>query len=172
MKFKLSKGKFFVLAILSLTAIHFVFFRAPSESQMLADFHAHKAEFEQLRAMLAQDKNVKVIGPDWTIAQWSSKPNGVGSSELPLNVSNARLVHYRALLKQLGTKTVVVDEEQNRIRLARFGGGFTDTSWGIGYAWCQKPPKALVKSAYSQHPGRDKMHFSRIEGDWYLYHLR
>ncbi len=172
MKFKLSKGSIFLLVVLALIGVRMLFFRAPSESQMIAKFHAHKAEFEQLRLMMAQDKNVHDIGPDWVTAQWSNKPDGIGSSELPLNISNARLARYRALLKQLGMTTVVVDQEQKRIRLELFGGGFTDTSWGIGYAWSKTPPNPLVKSAYNQMPGESGICFSRIEGDWYIYHRR
>ena len=130
---------------------------------MIAHFRAHRAEFEQLHLMLAQDKNVHVIGPDWVDAQWGDK------SALPLNVSDARLARYRALLKQLGMITVVVDAERQRVRLERFGGGFTDTSWSIGYSWSRDTPKPLVNSAYHQYPGKDKIHYSRIEGDWYIY---
>ena len=172
MKFKLSKGKIFLLLIIGLIAVHFVFFRAPSEAQMIAKFHAHKAEFEQLRLMMEEDKNVHDIGPDWVMAQWSVSPEGVTVAELPLDISSDRLARYRALLRQLGMKTVVVDAKWHRIRLYQFGGGFTDTSWSIGYAWSKNAPKPLVKSAYNQMPGREGMNFSRIEGDWYLYHSR
>lgn len=169
MKFKWSKGKIFLLLILGAFAIHLLFFRAPSEAQMIDKFHAHKAQFEQIRLMLAHDRNIHVIGPDWVTAQWGFTPEGVSVAELPFNVSNARLAHYRALLKQLGMETLVVDARRHRVRLYQFGGGFTDTSWSIGYAWSRDTPKPLVKSAYNQYPGKDKIHYSRVEGDWYIY---
>ncbi len=174
MKFKWSKGKIFVLAILALVTIHWLFFRALSEAQMIAKFHAHKAEFEQLRLMVA-DKNVQVIAKNWTEAKHKNIPLGVevkGSTKLPLNISKDRLLLYRKRMNDLGIIKVVGYDQSRQIRFSLFGGGWTDTTWGIGYAWCKDTPKPLVKSAYNQMPGRDKIHFSRIEGDWYLYQYR
>ena len=174
MKFKLSKGKIFLLLIIGLIAVHFVFFRAPSEAQMIAKFHAHKAEFEQIRLMMEED-NVREIGPNWVEMRYkkiSAENGSFNLEELPLKASPARLALYRSRLKALGLDSARLDQFKNRIRLYQFGGGFTDTSWSIGYAWSKNAPKPLVKSAYNQMPGREGMNFSRIEGDWYLYHSR
>ena len=171
MKIQLSKGKIFVLAITTLIAVHFVFFRAPSESQMIAKFHAHKAQLEQLRLMMKED-NIRVIGPNGVEMKYKEIPMGNGVSnlvELPLKASPARLSLYRSRLKALGLHSARLDQFRNQIRFYQFGGGFTDTSWAIGYAWCKDTPKPLVKSAYYQMPGREGIHFSRIEGDWYIY---
>jgi len=169
MKFKWSKGKIFLLLILGAFAIHFLFFRAPSEAQMIAKFHANKAQFEQLRLMLAHDKNVKDIGPDWTNAKYKKMPDGVEMPQLPLNVSDKRFALYRARMKQLGISMLLVDERRDLVRFSVFGGGFTDTSWSIGYVYSKNIPNPLVKSAYYQMPGREGIHFSRIEGNWYIY---
>lgn len=174
MKFKRSKGKIFLLLILSAFAIHYLFFRAPSEAQMIAKFHEHKAQFEQLRLMMEED-NIRVIGPNWVEMRYKEIPRGNGISdlvELPMNVSSARLALYRSRLKSLELDSARLDQFKNRIRFYQFGGGFTDTSWSIGYAWCKNTPKPLVKSAYNQMPGREGLIFSRIEGDWYIYHRR
>lgn len=139
---------------------------------MIAEFHAHKAKFEQLRLMLVQDKNLKALGVDWANAKYKRMPDGVEAPALPLNVSQSRLALYRSRMKRLNIGTIVVDERTNRIRFSVFGGGFTDTTWSIGYAWSKNTPQPLVESAYSQMPARDKMHFSRIEGHWYMYHRK
>ena len=174
MRLQWSKGKIFVLAITALIAVHFVFFRAPSEAQMIAKFHAHKAQFEQIRLMMKED-NIRSIGPNWVEMKYKEMPMGNGVFnlvELPLKASPTRLGLCRSRLNALGLSSARLDQFRNRIRFYQFGGGFTDTSWGIGYAWCKDTPKPLVKSAYNQMPGRDKTHFSRIEGDWYIYHSR
>lgn len=172
MKPKLSKGVIFVLAIVALLVARWFFFRAPSESQMIASFHAHKAEFEQIRLMMAAD-DLSAVGPDSASAQPRQVPPGGGVTGLelmPLNVSESRLALYRSRLKTLGLYSVSADNLKNRVRFIQFGGGFTDTVWHIGYMWCKDTPKPLVKSAYHQMPGQNNTHFSRIEGNWYIYH--
>ena len=144
---------------------------------MIDKFHAHKTEFEQLRLMVAQDKNVRIITKSWTDAKYKKMPDGVDSPQLPLNVSQKRLALYRERMKYLGISMLLVDERRNLVRFTQFGGGFLDTSWNIGYAYAPETPKALikkvlVKSAYNQMPGKEGIHFSRIEGDWYIYHSR
>ncbi len=61
---KPTKFQKFLLFVFAVFVIHRVFFRAPSEAEMIAKFRGHKAEFEQIRLMLQQDKNVAAIGPD------------------------------------------------------------------------------------------------------------
>lgn len=163
-KRKLLKRTRFLLAILDAFAIHFFFFRAPSEAAMLEKFQQRKADFEQLRLMLEQDKNVETIGSDWVRTKWG------GRDELPLNISASRIALYRSRLKDLGFARV--DSYKGRVQLEQFGGGFTDTTWGIGYVWSARPLTPLVRSAYHSMPMRDHWNFSRIEGNWYIYHRR
>ena len=171
---KLSKPQIFGLFVLALFAVHYLFFRAPSEAQMIAKFHQRKAEFKQIRLMLGQDRNVETIGSDWVRAKYGDKngnqPEGVDLHELPLNISPQRIALYRERLRALGFSRV--DSYNGGVQLPEFGGGFTDTTWGIGYMWSAKPLNPLVKSAYSQMPKRDHWHYSYIEGNWYLYHRR
>lgn len=153
-----------LLAVVGLLTLRFVFFRAPSEAEMIAKFQRHKAEFEQIRLMLRQDRNIETIGPDWVETEWT------GNARLPLNVPEGRISLYRARLKGLGFSRV--DRYKGHVQLEEFGGGFTDTSWGIGYVWSSTTPVPLVKSAYNQMPMRERRHFSRLEGNWYIYHRR
>ncbi len=176
---RFSKLKIFGLAILGLVAVHYIFFRAPSEAQMIAKFHQRKAEFEQIRLMLKQDKNVGTIGNNWIEAQLGpdkiqspkNKKQGIVTlHRLPLNLSASRIALYRSRLRKLGFSRV--DAHDGRVQLEQFGGGFTDTTWGIGYMWSAKPLTPLVKSAYWERPNKDDRHFSHIEGNWYMYHRR
>ncbi len=160
------------LAIVSVTIAYWFFSRALSEAQMISHFHAHKGEFEQIRLMLARDKNVRVIGPDWTLTQSEFDSQGRWTRDLPLDVSPARLALYRQHMNKLGFTNVYVYEQDHRIHFPLFGGGFTDTTWNIGYAYSPEAPTPLVKSAYNEYPGKYKTHFTRIEGDWYIYHSR
>jgi hypothetical protein len=166
-----SRLKALGLLIFAGLMVYFLFFRAPSEARMLNKFHQHKAEFEEIRLMLAQDKCIATIGPDWVQAKYAPSKNSINWHEMPLTVSAGRIEPYRSRLRELGLSRVDCSLDGS-IHLAQLGGGFTDTTWSIGYYWSAKPPRPLVNSAYAQRPPRDKWDFSRIEGNWYLYQRR
>lgn len=119
---------------------------------------------------MQQDKNVQMISDDWVEAKYSEEKDGVEMHELPLNVSQKRIELYRSRLHQLGFARI--NSYQGRIHMAEFGGGFTDTTWSIGYIWSATPLSPIVQSAYEQQPNRDEWHISPIEGNCYLYHRR
>ena len=136
---------------------------------MIAHFKAHKAEFEQLRAMLQQDKKIFVIGSDWVRSR-----DGAGDTLADIGISMQRLDKYRALMNKLDVAPIGgFSSRENYFQFHVFGGGFTDTTWGIGYVWSKKPPEAIVKSAYWHRPimRGDRVH-SHIEGNWYIFHRR
>ncbi len=171
MKIKRSKGKVFVLAIAMLLVTFWFSTRPLSEAQMIAKFHAHKAQFEQLRLMMKED-NLASVDLEFASAQPKQVPidGGFTNEPMPLEVSESRLALYRSRLKALNFDWIHARQTPNIVTLRQFGGGFMDTSWSIGYVWYQTPPKSLVKSAYHQMPYRDHTNVSRIEGDWYIYH--
>jgi hypothetical protein len=151
-----------------LALCYFCFFRAPSEAEMIAKFQQRRTEFEQIRLMLQQDQNqdqnIDEIFPTFVRAKWGDQ------GELPLNVSEARLALYRSRLSALGFSSV--RRYEGKIQLGQFAGGFADTTWSIGYIWSAQPLTPLVESAYSSRPQRDHRHYSRLGGNWYLYHRR
>jgi len=165
---KLSRRiKIVLLLIVGLVAAKTIFFRAPSEDQMIAHFRQHKAEFEQLRAMLLEDKQIMMIGSDWLRSRdWDLPDN---SEEI--GVSRQRLADYHALMNTLDVAPIGGDDDY--VQFNRFGGGFTDATWGIGYAWSRKPPETIVKSAYWHKPiMRGRRVHSHIEGNWYIFQRR
>jgi len=162
---RLSKILLCVIVVLCFVTVHFIFFRAPSEINMIHKFHQRKGDFEQIRLMLKEDKNVATIGSFWVTGKWSEE-----KGELSPYLSTKRLALYRSRLKDLGFSRV--DSDDGYIQLEQFGGGFTDTSWGIGYIWSATTPVPIVKSAYNQRPPQNTWCYSRIEGNWYIYQRR
>jgi hypothetical protein len=160
------KLKIFLLIVVGLIAVKYIFFRAPSEAQMIAHFKTHKTEFEQLRSMLQQDKKIFDIGSDWL-----SSRDGTGDSLTDTGITQQRLNQYRILMDKLNVSPIGrFSSRENYFRFSVFGGGFTDTTWSIGYVWSDKTPENIVPSAYNTMP-RNRSH-SRIEGKWYIYHRR
>lgn len=159
--------KILIIIVIGIVVIHYTFFRAPSESQMLANFKGHKAQFEQLRLMLEHDKKVGNISPDGFVDKGLWHYNSLLDSGL----SQQRLDKYRKLMKICGVSNIGrLGYKEGYYRFIVFGGGFTDTSWSIGYAWSEQKPSHIVKSAYNTiYSG---WCHSPIEGHWYIYHMR
>jgi hypothetical protein len=158
--------KIFIVILIGIAAIHYAFFRAPSESQMLANFKEHKIQLEQLRSMLQQDRKVQAIAFDWFSG------TGVPDDSLKsAGISQQRLDAYRKLMKIFGVSLIGrLGGKKGYFKFAVFGGGMTDTSWSIGYAWSEDTPSHIVKSAYNTvYSG---WCHSPIEGHWYIYHMR
>jgi len=159
--------KIIVVIIIGITVIHYVFFRAPSESQMLANFKEHKVQLEQLRAMLQHDKKVGGISPDSFVDKELWHDNSLKDA----GISQQRLDEYRKLMKISGVTHIGrLSDKKGYFRFYVFGGGMTDTSWSIGYAWSEDKPSHIVKSAYNTI--YNGWCHSPIEGHWYIYHMR
>lgn len=162
-----NKKRIFVFFIAILIVTFYIRSRAPSEARMIANFREHKAQFEQLRLMIQQDKRVRSLSSGWLSDQ------NMNSTDDPmsLGISKQRWARYQSLLKSVGADSI--SNRNNYIRFYVFGGGFTDTSWSIGYAWSAEPPPIMVESAYWHKPTmRDKIYHSRIENGWYIYNRR
>jgi hypothetical protein len=154
-----------VAGVGALVLLRATLFRTPSEAEMIRKFRQHRAQFEQIRLMLQRDKNIETIGPDWVDTRYEG--NGRWAA---LNVSADRIALYRARLKRLGFSRV--DYYQGLVQLEQFGGGFADTTWGIGYMWSKNLPPALVRSAYRSKPMRGHRTYSVLDGNWYIYQRR
>ncbi len=132
----------------------------PSEDQLKARFVEHRAEFEVLRSMVQAD------APHISLHTLQNSIQRDDNSALP----PARVQRYQALMQTLHIWRI--DGNKERFRMYVFGGGFTDTSWSIGYAFSRKRPQKIVSSAYKRQFVRDTTVYSPLDGNWYLYQLR
>jgi len=127
--------KIIIVIIIGIAVIHYAFFRDPSESQMLTNFTEHKVQFEQLRLMLGHDKKVGGISPDGFVDKGSWHYNSLKDT----GISQQRLDEYRKLMKASGVTYIGrLSYKKGYLRFYVFGGGMTDTSWSIGYAWSEQ----------------------------------
>ncbi len=142
----------------------------PSEAEMISNVQKNRAAFQQLVEMAHSD-NLLSAG-----SLHGLKLKKLRTDEFKrVEISQARLKQYQALLKQVGAKRIDYSLSRGTCRFYVFGGGFTDTSWSIGYAWARKPTTAMkiVPSAYSQQGQmRDTTVHSIIEKDWFIFHSR
>lgn len=152
--------------------------RAPSESEMRANFRRDKTLLTQFVRMARNDKL------RWTNGERSDclgdidyydKKSGATCYKARHDLSEERQGKYRAIMRQAGVHNVVYSSDEGICRFSVFGGGFTDTSWSIGYAWAEKPsiPLKIVPSAYYYRGQmRGTIVYSRLEKDWFIYRSR
>src|SRR4029077_10414909 len=81
-----------IIALLLIVASSSCSYRHPTDDTLLARFHSHKPQFNQLLQMFVADKQLGRVAYDFTRTE---KPGDIG-------VSEERLREYRALFGELG----------------------------------------------------------------------
>jgi len=137
-------------------------FAAPSEEQLKARYVEHRAEFEELRELVQAD------APD-DLGGLHISGNYARTDQGP-SLSASRVARYRALMKSVGVESI--NGGKTRFRMAVFGGGFTDTSWSIGYAFSRRKPEIVVPSVYRWGARQNHTAFAPLSENWYLYNSR
>lgn len=142
-----------------------------SGEEVITEFREHKTEFEELRAMLEEDraKGLKSIGTEKT------EPATLDA----IGISAERLAHYREKMRAMKVTSISITPNPEFYR-------------GLLIAWLPSPPETkpdgsvrvvprldaelnrqlLADAAYKdQHHQKPKMHprfYRQIEGNWYL----
>jgi len=132
-----------------------------SDRDLIANFHRHHAEFEQLRDMILRDKGLLRVTSDLT---WPEDPQTIG-------IPSSRIAEYRGLLKKLGIQGgIAVSSDQENIELTTSFRGFITHGSQKGYLYTsESTPKYLVAGLdrFSQSGvGGGWVH---VDGNWYLF---
>lgn len=154
---RLSRKQWIFLAFIGLALDLWWLQRAPSEEAMQRTFFEHRREFDELQALALSETN--------------SGDNRFAPGERAPTARRTRAVE---LMYQLGISTAYFNrrEEGPYQGFYVFGGGFTDTSWSIGYAYSRAPLSPIVPRAYAMpdyaRTGKTR-HFAPLDGGWYIY---
>jgi hypothetical protein len=126
----------------------------PSDEALIRQFESNAQRYNQVIAMLSQDRKVGTIGRDFLFE--ADKPF-VGADVSQLEITEDRLAEYKRLLALSGT-----------VRLDRYGdevvsfmswaSGFARNTHHKGIAWITRPLA-----------GGGERRYSRIRDNWYLY---
>lgn len=141
----------------------------PNERQVILNFNAHRAEFERLRTMLAEDKNLI------RLANWGVQTSKeLGTSENPTADFPAERYHqYLDLLRQaggLGTQRDRADPPAD-ICIWIFASGWAGDTRHQDICWEKETPPNQVASLdnFYRTPKPRKPVFRHIEDNWYLW---
>ena len=138
----------------------------PRESKITTDFRAHRAEYEQLRKMLLDDKDVDVV------ADWGVLTNGSPISKTPPDgMPIKRYQEYLALLKETGARAVSQMREPAEARILVWGSGWAADTRHVAVSWLANEPSNTMVSleAFYRTPKPRKPVYIHIEGNWYIW---
>lgn len=141
-----------------------------SDAKLIANFREHRAEFEQLRAMIIQDKGLERVDNNRTL------PEDLQG----IHVSSARIEEYRKLLIKLGIRGgIEASSDRRHISFISSYRGWVTHNSEKGYVYTEKPVEAEdIVEDLDQYIVEDLDQFlehqvgsgaRRIEGNWYLY---
>jgi len=132
------------------------------DQEMLDHFARHEKGFEELAAMVRQDKKLVRVDTDWTDP---TDPATAG-------VSAERIAEYRRRFQELGILRgfqAKHDPEYFTFIVNTVGLGISGS--GKGYAYLEQTPDLIVKDldTYKSPDGRSFLAYRQIKGNWYLF---
>lgn len=153
--------------VVSLLIVDHVSSMPPKESKIIRDFRAHRSEYEQLRKMLLDDKDVHLV------ATWGILTVDSPISKMPLDggMSIQRYQQYLTLLKESGALSVGRWEDPPEIKLLVWGSGFAGDTRHVAVAWLDKePPNTMISlAAFYETPKPRNPVYVHIDGNWYIW---
>jgi hypothetical protein len=160
---------FFVVALVaSLLVAVSVSSRPPKESKITNDFRAHRAEYEQLRQMLLDDRRVSVVA-SWGVLNddhsliWEMPPAG----EMPIE----RYQKYLGLLHQANALAIAQMRTPPEIRVLVWGSGFAADTRHVAVSWLGQEPLNTMTSLdeFYRTPKPRSPVYIHIDGKWYIW---
>jgi len=124
---------------------------------LITNFHAHRAEFEQLREMSTEDATMTRVDDNWTN---------------PSSLNPTRVAEYRRLFKVIGTpRGIIAHPNRDRIEFISTSHGWVVSGSSKGYLYLKERPIKLVDNldGYGWHSEMDTFVIRHIEGNWYLF---
>lgn len=133
------------------------------DKELIANFNAHKADFEKLVSMVLEDKDLTRVDDDWTSPR---DPQTIG-------VSPERIAEYRQMFAKLGLpRGFSATVDKTRIEFIASSQGYVTHGSSKGYLYGDKSfsgevVESLDEMSLAKRPfGSGCRH---IEGKWYLY---
>lgn len=141
----------------------------PSDRRMLAEFQAHRSDFERLRAMFQEDRQLERVAPSFFRSTGGHAPDDVRGRDA---VVEDRVAAYRALFSQLGLSSGIGGTADKQvIEFIRSTRGLSVSGSSKGFLYAAVPPEPVVPDLDHYRSVDDRSHtaYRHIDGHWYLY---
>ena len=147
--------------------IHFSM-QPPKESTTVAHFYGHRAQYDQLRAMLLSDN--RLAGVDsWGVQLATGPP--VGRMPPVGGISLDRFHRYLALLDEIGGNAAYRTEgEHPEVGVSVWAAGWAGSSRHVDICWREDEPTNQVASLdeFYRTPEPRKPVYRHIDGNWWM----
>ena len=137
-----------------------------TDAEMVENFRLHRADFENLLAMIRDDeskigKRLYRIDYDWT------EPKDLGA----LGISDERVREYRSLFPKIGVpRGFYAYGEDDVYMFVASTQGIAVSGTSKSYVWRPEPPSLLANEELQEYVRRNNLGraYRHIEGNWYL----
>jgi hypothetical protein len=139
----------------------------PDEQAFIQNFQTHQNEFEKIRAMFQEDRQIIRV----------TKPGIVLSGSLTVqmptgrDISLSRFQDYSALLARIGASSISRSDHDDAIWLTTWASGWAADTKRMGLCWKPETPEGLVRSLDEVgKPGtKPGLYFQSVSDNWYLF---
>jgi hypothetical protein len=142
--------------------------RPPDEAATIANFYAHRAEYDELREMLLADNDLI------RVAEWGvqTSDSAVPQFPPPGRFPAVRYRKYLSLLTEIGAKGAFRTHQASpEIGVQVWASGFAGDTRHVNVCWREGGPTNQVASldGFYRTPKPRKSVYRHIEGNWYLW---
>ncbi|HYX72053.1 MAG TPA: hypothetical protein VE732_04725 [Nitrososphaera sp.] len=135
-----------------------------SDEELIANFQAHRSEFNQLLEMISQDKGLQRVDDNWTRPE---NPQTIG-------ISQERIDAYRKLFGSAGVpRGFYAFHDEGVFEFIASAQGLAVSGSSKGYIYSTNPLTRVVANLDNYHLLENKPYgypiYRHIEGNWYLF---
>jgi hypothetical protein len=138
----------------------------PSDAQLIENFRAHRAQLDELMAMMKEDKVLRRVDDTWTDPE---NPSTIG-------ISAGRIADYRRILSSIGyPRGFYYNPESGSVTFVAWAVGLSISGASKSVMFRPLDPKPLVEDLDTYQPPDGQgyaLAYRHIEGDWYLEYDR
>ncbi len=152
----------------------FLYDRAhPPDNEMIANFEAHEAEFDQLVNMCREDPDMSRIANDFL---WTNNSVRWPRPESDWGISRARWDAYKKLFAAVDLDNGLSCDGGDIVFMFANNQGIVPSGSSKGYAYLSEPPEKAISSLdeYSHRSLKDvgingRIAYRPIKENWYLF---
>lgn len=135
----------------------------PSDKTLIQNFKDNETAFNNLIAMIQEDKGLERVDDNWT------RPK----NHAAIGLTEERIEKYRQIFKELRIPRGFYSfTNPVRIKLLASASGLSISGSAKGYAFLEEKPDLIVNDLedYSSTDGESFTAYRHIEGKWYVFH--
>lgn len=146
----------------------------PSDEQMRDRWHAHRADFDSLRALVNDDRHLTEVIRSMNGVTFVNHVTGVvrHAPDLAIGMSMERWREHHRLMRELGVKMGIARGEGGRVTLWIAERGLVVGEVRKGYVWSPEPLSPVWTSLDEAADAKADVAYRPLGGGWWLVVMR